>query len=170
MMINTFKFSKGLIISITYIVIILTFVKCAGSGTSGSDTEDNKKQPVPDFEPGGVDDKNYFQYHFRSTYPGRLKLSPKHYFASKYGKFSKLLKFNSRSTFIIKFVQLFDFFLLPDLKYINMDPLNVRNEYEYYKERIYIDKKYEDRLKNLRDIKNEIEIEDNAFGKLFECY
>lgn len=29
---------------------------------------------------------------------------------------------------------------------------------------------YKDRLKNLRDIYNKIEIEDNAFGKLFECY
>lgn len=62
MMINTFKFSKGLIISITYIVIILTFVKCAGSGTSGSDTEDNKKQPVPDFGTyyDSIDTYNYF--------------------------------------------------------------------------------------------------------------
>ncbi|CAH1737052.1 unnamed protein product [Aphis gossypii] len=48
-----------------------------------------------------------------------------------------------------------------------MDPLNVRNEYEYYLKRIDIDKgkEYKDRLKNLRDIYNKIEIEDNAFAQ-----
>lgn len=58
MIINTFTFSKGLIISIVYIVIILTFVKC-----NGSDTEDNKKPPVPDYGMyyDTIDTYNYFQ-------------------------------------------------------------------------------------------------------------
>jgi len=57
MMINTFKFSKGLIISIVYNVIILTFVKCDGSGT-----EDNNPR-VPDYGMyyDTIDTYNYFQ-------------------------------------------------------------------------------------------------------------
>jgi len=62
-MINTFKFLKGLIISIIYIVIILTFVKCVDSSKSGSGTENNKKQHVPDYGKyyDTIDTYNYFQ-------------------------------------------------------------------------------------------------------------
>lgn len=58
MMINTLTFSKGLIISIVYNVIILTLVKCDGSGT-----EDNNKPPVLDYDMhcNTIDTYNYFQ-------------------------------------------------------------------------------------------------------------
>ncbi|XP_060839731.1 uncharacterized protein LOC132920976 [Rhopalosiphum padi] len=75
MTINTFEFSKGIIIVIVYNMIILTSIKC------------NDNLTVPDYDTKLIVNGNtsYFDYHFRSAQnPGQLKISPIGYFSSIY--------------------------------------------------------------------------------------
>ncbi|XP_026813475.1 uncharacterized protein LOC113554027 isoform X2 [Rhopalosiphum maidis] len=80
MTINTFEFSKGIIIIIMYNMIILTSIKC-----NDFDIDDNLT--VPDYDTKLIvnDNNSYFEYHFRNTsHPGQLKINPTGYFYSIY--------------------------------------------------------------------------------------